>query len=82
MKTLTSPADVIDELGGNRAVAEMFGYADPRRVFNWRSTRLPARTYVAMQAALKARGLRAPDSLWGMDPVPEGVAAPEKETTA
>lgn len=57
---------MLDALGGNVAVAELTG-SKPKAVWNWRGFEtFPSNTYVAMTAALLAKGKSAPASLWGM----------------
>lgn len=66
MDTLSTTVDVIEELGGNLAVAELTG-SSPKAVWNWRGFEtFPSNTYVALTAALLAKGKTAPASLWGM----------------
>lgn len=73
---LTTTADVIRALGGVTAVAAITG-RKYSAAFNWQNfTKFPANTYVAMTAALKAKGCTAPASLWGM------VEAKEPEQVA
>jgi hypothetical protein len=64
-KMLHSTVDVIEALGGTKAVAELTGRTYPA-AFNWRYSKFPANTYLAIQSALKERGLEAPPELWGM----------------
>lgn len=74
---LTTTAEVIRALGGVTAVAAITG-RKYSAAFNWQNfTKFPANTYVAMTAALQAKGLTAPDSLWGMVEAkqPESVAS-------
>jgi hypothetical protein len=57
---------VVVALGGTRAVAELTGRSDPA-VSNWRKAdSFPANTYLLLKAALEAKGVTAPDTLWGM----------------
>lgn len=66
METLSTTAEVMDELGGNDAVAEITN-SRPKAVWNWRkSETFPSNTYVALTEALLAKGKTAPASLWGM----------------
>jgi len=66
METLLSTSAVLDELGGNSAVAELTG-STPKAVWNWRvAETFPSNTYVALTTALQAKGKNAPPSLWGM----------------
>ncbi len=59
---------VIEKLGGSRAVAEITGRGTSiSMVPSWRyRKRFPAQSYKRMQDALEERGFSAPDSLWGM----------------
>jgi hypothetical protein len=67
MTELRTTRDVVQALGGPRKLAELLGEDFSRkRVWHWQTTTFPASTYVALQRALKARGLTAPASLWGM----------------
>jgi hypothetical protein len=66
LEILESTSDVMDALGGNRAV-EAITSAKPSAVSNWRGSKVfPSNTYVAMTEALHAIGKTAPASLWGM----------------
>jgi len=68
MSTLQTTDDVIDALGGTKAVAEIVSRR-PQAVSNWREKvrgRFPPETYLILTAALKRRRLSAPSSLWGM----------------
>lgn len=68
MRTLNSIEAVINELGGPKAVAELTKRTgSPSVVPNWvKRNKLPAKTFTTLQAALQARGLSAPNDLWGM----------------
>lgn len=78
MDELLTTSDVMDALGGNLAVAELTG-SKPKAVWNWRGfDTFPSNTYVAMTAALLAKGKTAPASLWGM----KQPANSEQETAA
>lgn len=58
---------VIEALGGSKAVQGLTGAKSKQVVSNWKvAGAFPRKTYVAVTAALKARGLAAPSSLWGM----------------
>jgi hypothetical protein len=58
--------EVIEALGGTKAVAEMTGRTY-NAAANWRVfNRFPANTFVLMQTELVKRGLSAPVALWGM----------------
>lgn len=78
METLTTTDAVMDALGGNLAVAELAG-SNNKAVSNWRGPNktFPSNTYVALTAALLAKGKTAPASLWGMK-----SATSEQETAA
>jgi hypothetical protein len=58
------PDQVINALGGNNAVAALFGL-DVRVVLNWRSRGMPSDTYAALAPLLTARGLHFPLALFG-----------------
>ena len=62
---LNSASEVIDSLGGTKAVASALKMA-PQAVSQWRERKLPSHTFLALQALLKAKGLYAPPELWGM----------------
>lgn len=67
METLETASAIIDELGGNLAVAELFKDGRAKTVWHWRKTNsFPSNTYLAIRDALLAKGKTAPDSLWGM----------------
>lgn len=67
MRQLRSPQEVIEALGGLKAVAAMTGrsYSSASR---WQASaaKFPPSTYVVLQQALVAGGMTAPASLWGM----------------
>ncbi len=66
MKQLATTAEVIAALGGNIPVAELTG-ARPKTVSMWKTFgKFPWRTQMALSRALNARGMCAPESLWGM----------------
>lgn len=67
LKQLTTPEEVISELGGFDSVRELTNRNSPSAVPMWkfRGT-FPPNTYAVMKAALRARGADAPDSLWNM----------------
>lgn len=74
-KPLTTTTDVIEELGGTSAVAELTGstYA---AVFNWRGFEtFPSKTFLVMEKALAAKGRSAHPSLWGMIAASERAAS-------
>ncbi len=69
MKTLRTTSEVIDELGGNAAVAGLMG-VKPKTVWHWRDTGLfPSNTYIALTEDLRAAGKTAPATLWAMKTV-------------
>ncbi len=71
---LITTSAVIDALGGTQAAARLTGRLKSA-VSNWRQTeRFPPNTYLAMTAALAAKGLFAPAWLWGQEPEPRPVA--------
>ena len=67
MRTLSTAREVVDTLGGNKAVCEMTG-ALPKAVYYWTGHALsfPSRTYCLMSDELRARGAKAPRDLWKM----------------
>lgn len=66
MRTLTTTKDVVDELGGYHAVAELVG-SKSKAAENWRRFQtFPAKYFLVMSAALEKRKCQAPSSLWGM----------------
>jgi DNA-binding transcriptional regulator YdaS (Cro superfamily) len=63
---ITSVAEVVDVLGGPHAASRLLG-TSPQVISNWKRRRsLPPDRYLVMLAALNARGLTAPPSLWGI----------------
>ena len=67
MRELQTVAEVFEELGGNRAVAEITRRNSDSVVSNWKTRgAFPANTYTVLKAALEAHNATAPDSLWGM----------------
>jgi hypothetical protein len=63
---LTTTNEVIEALGGIRAVADLTGRKYPA-AWHWSTWKaFPSDTYVVMTEALRAAGKTAPDSLWGM----------------
>ena len=64
MRTLTTTAEVIEELGGFPAIVALTGCSETAP-YNWKNA-FPSKTYVVIQAALAERGYTAPDSLWNM----------------
>lgn len=72
-KQLNTVEDVISELGGFDAVKELTNRNSSSAVPMWKHReKFPPNTFTVMTAALKAKGARAPASLWGM-PVTEGA---------
>ncbi|WP_369527279.1 carph-isopro domain-containing protein [Bradyrhizobium elkanii] len=64
-KRLSTIEEVISELGGPKAVAELTNRTSQSAVPMWKSRqRFPASTYAVMKAALRSHGADAPDSLW------------------
>jgi hypothetical protein len=79
MDTLRTTNDVIDALGGTKAVAVLTGKS-PQSVTNYRlAPRFPADTFLIMRDALQRIGCDAPPSLWGIreltEAPSEGAAA-------
>lgn len=64
---LTTPKEVIDELGGYNEVAAMVGLKYTA-VFEWGrdGKRIPPKFYKLMTDELHQRGKQAPPSVWGM----------------
>lgn len=66
-KRLQSVEEVIEELGGPKAVKAITHCASPSVVPMWKNRKkFPAKTFTLLQAALHERGLSAPNDLWGM----------------
>lgn len=66
MVTLTSAPEIIETLGGIRAVSQLTG-CTTGAIWNWKDRNvLPSKTYAVMKAALKDKGADAPASLWNM----------------
>ena len=67
-KHLQTVDEVISELGGVKAVAELTKRTEnPSTVPMWKNRkRFPATTFKTLQNALRERGAVAPDELWGM----------------
>jgi hypothetical protein len=66
MRELTTTAQVMDELGGNAAVAALTG-RKYNAAANWRAfDAFPANTFLIMTTALREKGCTAPASLWSM----------------
>jgi hypothetical protein len=65
-RELKSTSEIVDVLGGISSVARLTG-SKYNAACNWKAAlTFPSNTYVAMTTALKAKGYRAPASLWGM----------------
>ncbi len=65
-KQLTTVHEVVDVLGGRIALAKMFN-CDPRRISNWiTANEFPAKTYVVLNDALRAKSKSASKTLWAM----------------
>jgi hypothetical protein len=65
-RVLHSTEDVIEALGGIRAVAQLMNVGITA-VHNWRSwNEFPPRTYLVLTNKLERIGLRAPAKLWRM----------------
>ncbi len=74
-RALTSASEVIDALGGTTATSRITGRKGLTPVYNWRATgRLPADTFLVLQAKLAERGYTAPPALWG-------IVEPERRTS-
>ena len=65
---LNTVEEVIAGLGGPQMVAELAGRGDSiSLVPTWKYRgQFPTKTFTVMQAALRERGLSAPNHLWGM----------------
>lgn len=63
---LTTTREIIDVLGGTKAVVEMTGVGNTS-VSNWRvSGKFPAKFHLLMTSALDRKHYEAPASLWGV----------------
>lgn len=66
MRELATVAEVIDALGGPTATGRLVGRS-PQSVVNWRASgKLPADTFLILQAELRDREILAPPSIWGI----------------
>jgi len=66
MERLETTAEVMDALGGNKAVAQMTG-RKYNAAANWRAfPKFPSNTFLVMRGELHKLGKTAPASLWGM----------------
>jgi len=77
---LTTTVEVMEVLGGVRAVAALTS-RKPGAAWNWKKfSTFPSDTYVVMQEELAKLGHSAPPSLWGMsvpaDAPPANAEAP------
>lgn len=64
---LTTTSEVVDALGGTRAVAALTGRTGTA-VSNWKARRrFPPETYVLLSHELLNLGLQAPARLWKME---------------
>jgi hypothetical protein len=69
MKRLATPQEVVDALGGRRAVQELTGMSGDNLSQSLRPRGrgvFPSKTYVAMTRALERQGMIAPPELWQM----------------
>ncbi len=65
-RELQTAGEVIDALGGTAATARIVGRKD-QHVSNWRASgRLPADTFLILQAEMRERSLAAPPAIWGI----------------
>lgn len=58
--------DLIDELGGNIALADAMG-CTPNAVSNWRTRGIPWKKRPLIARLAAARGVGLPDNFWGQD---------------
>lgn len=64
---LQTVEQVIEKLGGAKAVAELASCTSPSVVPMWKvRQKFPPKTYTVIKSALHQRGLSAPNKLWGM----------------
>lgn len=72
-QSLETVAAIVEELGGPTATGKIVGRS-AQSAWNWRAAnKLPADTFLVLQAELRERGKTAPPSLWGIVE-PQGVA--------
>lgn len=64
MTILTTPRAVIDALGGVSELTRKLDLKNESVVRNWLADGFPARSYVAIQAMLRKKRMRAADSLF------------------
>lgn len=77
MVICTTVPEVIEALGGNRAVAALTKRTE-QAVSNWKNAGFfSAATYLVMAAALEHAGYEAPPELWRIEPRPESKEASE-----
>lgn len=77
---IKKPDQVINVLGGNNAVAALFGL-DVRVVLNWHKRGLPADTYAALAPLLTARGLHFPLALFSQRELASNISPTAHITT-
>lgn len=66
-RNLRTVEQVIEALGGPKAVGELTKRASVNAAWNWTDRgSFPTNTYAIMKAALAEIGASAPDSLWNM----------------
>lgn len=64
---LKTAEEVIDRLGGPKAVAKITGAKHTSAVSNWKKLgKFPAKAHDVMKHALRERALAAPDDLWNI----------------
>jgi len=63
MQTIETASDAIDALGGTGAVAKLL-QTTYGAVYQWRTRGLPRDTYIVLQHALTAKGLKVSPALW------------------
>lgn len=67
MKRVQTVEEVIEKLGGAKAIAQLTRAKSPSVVPTWKyRNKFPAKTFLQINKALKARGMCAPDELWGI----------------
>jgi hypothetical protein len=67
IKHLETVDEVIDALGGIKAVSDLMQCKASSTVPMWKHRqRFPATTFATLQAELRKRGASAPTDLWGM----------------
>lgn len=74
MVKLRTTSEVIDALGGIRALSELTR-TSINGIYNWRAVgQFPADTYIVIREALGEIGKSAPDHLWPMRQAPKKAA--------